>query len=118
MTNVLLIDDEEDMGSLVQACLDQFGATVHQVHSVSEAIAGPFGEHLNLILLDFKLKDEDGFNQLPRLRETPALQGVPIIGFTVHESMRAEALSGGMDGFVPKPFSVPQLRAAVEPFLR
>ncbi|MFN2611408.1 MAG: response regulator [Actinomycetota bacterium] len=118
MNNVLLIDDEEEMGTLVQACLNQLGAKVHQVRSVSEALANAFEANVDLILLDFALRDEDGLELLPRLRESPVLQGLPIIGFSVHESKKAAGLDAGLEGFVAKPFKVSHLRAAVKPFLR
>jgi DNA-binding response OmpR family regulator len=111
---VLLIDDEPEMGTLVGMCLDGDGARVVQVHDLAEAIAAGRQERPSLVLLDLALGSEDGLDILPRLRGESSLSGVPIVGFSVHESRRGEALDQGVDGFVAKPFKALDLRRELQ----
>jgi len=118
MKTVLLIDDEPEMGTLVQACLRALEAEVEQVGTAEEAILSAQSHRPRVVLLDFNLKDDvKGVDILPLLREASPLKGVPIVAFTVHGSRRREAMIRGFDGFVGKPFSLPALRSAVEGYL-
>jgi DNA-binding response OmpR family regulator len=114
MSTVLLIDDEWQMGSLVAMCLDQAGARVVQATNLEESLALARREKVTVVLLDIGLGEEDGLAILPRLREDPALAGVPVVVFTVHDSRRHEALSQGVEGFVSKPFSPLDLSRLLE----
>lgn len=118
MKVVLLIDDEPQMKSLVGMTLDDFGVRVVRAATFSDAREVASQEDPDLVLLDIDLGPEDGLSILPQLREEPALAGVPIIIFTVHDSKREEALALGVEGFVAKPFKASSLIDVVEPFLR
>lgn len=114
---VLLIDDEPGMGHLVAMVLEDLGARVVQAPNLAGARAAALREAPEVILLDLALGQEDGLGILPELRRSPRLAGVPIVGFSVHESRRREALEAGLDGFVAKPFLSHELREEVRPHL-
>lgn len=117
MSLILLIDDEPGMASLVEMSLNGMGARVILASSLADALAAARRERPSALLLDFALGNEDGIAILPHLRDDPALQGVPIVAFTVHDSRKDEALQKGVEGFVVKPFSAAALRSVLEPFL-
>ena len=110
---VLLVDDEPQMRGLVGMVLEETGASVVQASSLDQALDAARRDRPSLVLLDIGLGPEDGLELLPRLRAEPALSGVPILVFSVHDSRRNEALVRGADGFVQKPFSPAALRQAV-----
>jgi DNA-binding response OmpR family regulator len=118
VSTVLLIDDEWQMGSLVAMCLDQAGARVVQATNLEDSLALARREKVGVVLLDIALGDEDGLAILPRLREDPALAGVPVVIFTVHDSRRHDALSHGVEGFVTKPFSPIDLGQLLEEHMK
>jgi DNA-binding response OmpR family regulator len=115
--NVLLVDDDPSMTSLVQLCLHRLEVGVLQADGASGALAMARTNDIGMVLLDLALGDEDGLEILPRLREDPSFAGVPIVAFTAHDSRRQEALECGVDHFVPRPFSAADLRALVEDYL-
>ena len=117
MKRVLVIDDEPDIGSLVSLCLDAIGVEVVTADGLLGAREVVRGEDVGLVLLDLSLGAEDGLEILPQLREEPALDGVPVIAFTAHDSRRTEAYDSGVDSFLSRPFLAADLRAAVELFL-
>lgn len=119
MSTLLLIDDEPQMGSLVTMCLEDPADRVVQATTAQEAREAAHSEDdFRLILLDLSLPDEDGLSLLPELRREPALSGVPILVFSVHDSRREEALAMGADGFVAKPFRTRTLREVLRSHLR
>lgn len=118
MSVILLIDDEQEMARLVGMSLDDFDVRVVPAPDLAGALEAAREEAPALVLLDIALGAEDGIDILPRLRQEPALSEVPVVVFSVHDSRREEALSAGAQGFLPKPFLVDELRAAVEPYLQ
>ena len=115
MSVVLLVDDEPDMGQLVELSLAGLGPTVIQARNGREALELARTASPNLVLLDLSLEGEDGLALLPRLHEV--LDGIPCIAFSVHDSRAAEAKRSGAVGFVAKPFRADTLREAIEAHL-
>jgi DNA-binding response OmpR family regulator len=93
--------------------LEETSTKVVQAGSLEEALDAAQRDRPNLVLLDIGLGPEDGLDLLPTLRAEPALEGVPILVFSVHDSRKEEALVRGADGFVQKPFSPSALRRAI-----
>lgn len=117
MKSVLLIDDEPQMGALVQMSLDLESVQVIQVHGLVEALEMAKEMKPALVLLDLALGSQDGLELLPELRKDQSLANVPVIVFTVHPSRRREAKEAGADGFLVKPFTRKDLLKAVGPYL-
>jgi DNA-binding response OmpR family regulator len=113
MESILLIDDEPEMGTLVQMSLDLDSVRVVQVHDLDEALDAAREMKPALVLLDLALGSHDGLQILPELRNDPLLGQVPVIVFTVHPSRRREALEAGADGFLVKPFTREELLKSV-----
>lgn len=117
MSVVLLIDDEPQMGSLLEMALAEFNVRIAPAKNLSEALEAARKDSPTLVLLDIALGTEDGLEILPRLCEEPNLSRVPVVAFSVHDSRRKEALDKGAAGFVAKPFKAAELRAALRPYL-
>jgi two-component system cell cycle response regulator DivK len=120
MAKILYIEDNFENRLLVNRILTVEG------HSVLEAADGPEGlrvaqaEALDLILVDINLPDMDGYQVTARLREIPALQGVPIVALTANvlRGDRERSLEAGCDGYIQKPIDVDMLPSQIEAFLR
>lgn len=117
MSVVLLIDDEPDMGSLVNMWVSELGARVVQVGTLEQAISAGREERVHAVLLDIALDGQDGLDLLPGLRSERSLADAPVIAFSIHDSRRAEALSKGAVGFVRKPFRSQDLQDALRKHL-
>ena len=113
MNALLLIDDEPHMETLVAMSLEDIDVEVVAVSTLAGALEEARRTLPRVVLLDLAVGTEDGLDYLPQLRSEPALAGVPILAFTVHDSRRDEAIARGVDGFVRKPFKASDLRALV-----
>ncbi len=73
----------------------------------------------NLVLLDIQLPGIDGFEVLRRLRQRPAMQGVPVIAVSANALPADLALAeqAGFDGYLSKPVDMAQLLALVDRWL-
>jgi DNA-binding response OmpR family regulator len=117
MKSVLIIDDEPQMAKLVEMTLEDMDVRVIQAADGKEGMKALENEKPACVLLDIALKRENGMALLQELKQARASQ-TPVIMFSVHDSLRSEALKLGADGFISKPFSTSELRTELEPHLR
>ncbi|RMF77649.1 MAG: response regulator, partial [Nitrospirae bacterium] len=112
---ILFVDDEAGVRRLVAAALGRFGATVVLAASGEEAYqrvaAEPAAFHL--VVTDFRMPGMDGAELFRRLKRlAPELPLVLTTGYAQEEAVR-RCLREGVRAFLPKPFSVADLLAAV-----
>jgi PAS domain S-box-containing protein len=65
---LLVVEDDPDVGSLLREFLEQEGYEVRVVATAEQAVASVRGEPPDLITLDLKLPDADGWSVIDRLR--------------------------------------------------
>jgi two-component system, NtrC family, response regulator HydG len=115
---VLIVDDEPDM---VENCARILRPAGHECLTTTDARRGLVmleSEHPDLLITDLKMPGVDGMELLRRARELdPALPVIVITAFATVESAVAAVKEGAFD-YLPKNFSVDQLRVAVDRALR
>ena len=106
--NVLVVDDQLTMRSLIRNSLQQIG-----VREISEAADGEIGlrsaitKPVHLIISDFNMPNLDGLDAIRQIRKLPQAVTLSIIVKTAkafHED-RLRCLDAGMDDFISKPVS-------------
>ena len=114
---LLLVEDEESIGSLVRAYLEQTGYRVAWVRSGEEALSTLEILRPRLVILDIGLPGADGFDVCRGIRSR---SDVPIVMLTARdeEADRVAGLEVGADDYVSKPFSPRELAARVNAVLR
>jgi len=116
--SVLVIDDEETIGSLFKETLEELGHRVTVVESGSEGLELIKQRNFGLIFLDLKMPGMDGaklFRQIKTIK--PNLPVTIITGYPDSEMM-ARALAQGPFGVMNKPFGESDIIDAVDTFLR
>jgi DNA-binding NtrC family response regulator len=115
---LLIVDDEPDM---VDNCLRILGRAGYDCRATTdprEALALLESDTPDLLLTDLKMPGLDGMELLRRAREVdPALPVIVITAFATIESAVAAVKEGAFD-YLPKTFSLDQLRVAVDRALR
>jgi DNA-binding NtrC family response regulator len=115
---VLVLDDEPDMVENCARILKRAGYHCLTATDPHRALALVEAERPDLLLTDLKMPGLDGMEVLRRAREMdPALPVILITAFASIESAVAAIKDGAFD-YLPKNFSVDQLRVAVERGLR
>ncbi len=114
---LLLVEDEESIGSLVRAYLEQSGYRVAWVRSGEEALESLELVRPRLVILDIGLPGADGFDVCRSIRSR---SDVPVLMLTARdeEADRVAGLEVGADDYVSKPFSPRELAARVKAVLR
>ena len=113
----LVIEDDDAIGALVGAYLEQAGFAVVREYTGEAGLDAATREQLRFVVLDLGLPDLDGFELCRRLRGSA---DVPILILTARdeEADRVIGLELGADDYVTKPFSPRELVARVRAVLR
>jgi two-component system, OmpR family, response regulator len=117
MPHLLLVDDDEDILSLLTAFFRKHGHTVSVAADGKGMFAALEDHAIDLIILDVMLQHEDGFSLCRRLRTTST---IPIIMLTAvaDNTDRVVGLELGADDYLTKPFDQRELLARVKAILR
>lgn len=116
---VLLAEDDAVNTMVATAMLEKLGCEVHAVPDGQEAVDAAAKERFDLILLDGRMPNLDGYEAARVLRARPELDTVPIVALTAddRDSERERARSLGMDDYLTKPITLPALREALDRWL-
>ena len=114
---ILVVDDELDMVTLLQDLLQRAGFETHGAASGAEARRALAARAYELMLLDLRLKSEDGLTLARQLREGSPMPIIMISGSS-DETDRVLLLELAADDFLIKPFSPRELVARVRAVLR
>jgi DNA-binding response OmpR family regulator len=120
-TQVLVVDDEQDIAGLIKHSLEKGGdIEVDIVGTGDEALKAVNERTPDLIVLDLNLPVLSGLEVCRILRARAATARVPIIMLTARtsESDRVTGLDVGADDYITKPFSLRELAARVRAVLR
>jgi CheY-like chemotaxis protein len=107
--HVLVIDDNEDILSMLQAMLEHSGYTVSIVEQTNGLMQVIINTHPDIILMDKLLSGADGCEFCKLLKADPALSAIPVIMISAHPQAGIECLEAGADFFVEKPFEMDTL---------
>jgi two-component system OmpR family response regulator len=115
---LLLVDDEDNLRSMLEAALRYNGFDVHPVASGRAALDAASAQLPDLIVLDVMLPDLDGFEVCRRLRSNGSR--TPVLFLTARDSTedKVRGLTLGGDDYLVKPFSIEELVARVRSVLR
>jgi two-component system, OmpR family, response regulator len=117
LPHVLVVDDDVAVRQLVDEYLGENDFRVSAAASGAELMSAFRSAVIDLVLLDLRLRGEDGMQLLRRLR---AESQIPVIILTgrAEEADRVMGLELGADDYLTKPFSPRELLARIRTVLR
>jgi len=114
---ILLVEDEEDIASLVRAYLENDGFRVIWAARGADGVLALEQHEIRLAILDLQLPDADGLELCRMIRQSSRLT-IVIVTARDEEIDRITGLELGADDYVTKPFSPRELVARVRAVLR
>jgi DNA-binding response OmpR family regulator len=117
-TRILLVEDDPNLGAVLQEYLELKGFNVTRAHDGNEGLdamnKGPYG----LIILDIMMPKKDGFTLAREIRQMG--NQTPVIFLTARGRLedKVEGFHAGGDDYLTKPFSMEELMLRIKAVLK
>jgi diguanylate cyclase (GGDEF)-like protein len=114
-SRVLLIDDDQDIHSLVALQLRQINVQLSSALRGEEGMQAAAAQKPDLVLLDYQMPDTNGLEVLKQFKNDAALRNIPVVIVTGNDqhTLLTESFEAGAADYVRKPFCAAELRARV-----
>jgi DNA-binding response OmpR family regulator len=113
---ILVADDEPALLRLLEFVLGRRGFIIQGVTNGNAAVEVLKAESPDLVILDVMMPGLDGYEVLTFIRETPRLEGLPVVMLTARAQLDdiQRGLTLGADAYLAKPFDPEELLSVVE----
>lgn len=118
--HILIVDDEEDIATMLKLNLEADGFTVSTLSSGDHVMETVLNHPPSIILLDVMMPEKDGFQVCKELKSRAITAAIPVI-FLTAKTMEHNIVSGleiGADDYITKPFSISVLISRIKAVLR
>lgn len=112
MTDILIVEDNKELSTLLRDFLRNEGYTVSAAENGEKALAFYERYGAKLVVLDIMLPGLDGFSVLKKIREksnTPVL----IVSAKGEKEDKLNGLNGGADDYIEKPYDIDIMLAKI-----
>jgi two-component system OmpR family response regulator len=103
--NALIVDDEEEIGQILQIILNKEGINVDVASDLSKAQVLLERNNYQVVFLDLNLPDGTGFDLIEKINEGPSGINVVILSAFDGWIEKNKARDLGVNMFIGKPFS-------------
>jgi two-component system response regulator GlrR len=109
MDNILVVDDDQNVLTVIQMRLEAEGYRVFKATDAKQALKFSENNEIDLAVIDLILKQEDGIELMEKLHQTNP--DLPVIILTAHGSIDSavQAMKKGAFNYLTKPFNYQEL---------
>ena len=118
MAHILLVDDDVELGIMLQEVIRREGWKLSVRHDGKEGLKAAVEEPWDLILLDIMLPEIDGLQVLKQLRQSSVETPILMLTARGDDVDRVVGLELGADDYLPKPFYPRELVARIRALIR
>lgn len=119
MAKILLVEDDEFNRDMLSRRLTRYGHEVKVAQDGLEGVESAQTWMPEIILMDMRLPNLDGWAATEQLKSLPQTRRIPIIALTAHALVddRQKCLTAGCDDYEPKPVHLSRLLKKIEVLL-
>lgn len=117
---ILIIDDDIDTQNFLKKILETAGFRCSQALNVSEGLNLLTEVAPHLVLLDFKLQEDDGFKIIREMRSLSAFKQTPIVMMSATQTKKLimRSIEAGANEFMAKPLQPHLLLQRIKKLLK
>ena len=118
MSKILLVEDDENLGFVIQDQLTGLGHEVIRCRSAREGLLALGKEVIDICLLDVMMPVKSGFALAEDIKKL--FPEMPFVFLTAKQQLsdRLKGLSLGADDYVTKPFAIQELNLRIQNIIR
>ncbi|MDZ7694173.1 MAG: response regulator transcription factor [Balneolaceae bacterium] len=115
---VLVIEDDPSVRTLVKAVLEHKGNSVAQAENATDGRELAYSDEYDIIILDLGLPDGDGFDIAKDIRDQDITTPILVLSAEQETDVKIKCLKVGADDYLTKPFNTEELMARIEAISR
>lgn len=116
--NILVIEDDPSVRTLVKAVLEHNGNKVSIADNATDGESTAINDDYDMIILDLGLPDGDGYEVCKNIREKNVATPVLILSGEQETDVKVKCLRVGADDYLTKPFNTEELIARMDAIKR
>ncbi len=119
-SKIFIVEDDVDLSEMLSAYFRVQGYVVNGAARGEDAVAAISQDTPDVVVLDIRLPDIDGYEVCRRLRQMRRTENIPVI-FLTEKREREDKLAGlelGAVDYITKPFDIQELRLRIRNALR
>ena len=118
MDSILIVDDDLKLCATLSEDLNEIGYYTHFVTSADEAIDYLSTSSVDLVLLDLKMPDKNGFYVIDQINNSNFNPKIIVLTANVDVDSAIESAKLGVDDFLRKPYDFDELLITVRRVLQ
>jgi len=112
--SILVVDDQQSMRGLARQCLKKLGVLDVSLAASGDAAIEMLGaKKCDVVISDLNMPGMNGVELARQIKAHPVLKAIPVL-LATSDAYRDQADEDAIDQFVAKPFSVADMRTAIE----
>ena len=119
MESILIVDDDINLCTTLKDELIEVGYSAHSVFNADDALKYLFiNKNIDLILLDLKMPDKDGFYVLQMLKKSNITSKVIVLTAYADVKSAIDSAKMGANDFISKPYDLDELLITIRKVLQ
>jgi DNA-binding response OmpR family regulator len=107
--NILVIDDDLDIGRMIKMLLEYKGYSVTVLEKTEQASEIIRNNQTDLVIMDMLLSGVNGIDVCARFKKDHTIAHIPVIMISAHPDAKKICLEAGANDFISKPFEINEI---------
>lgn len=114
MANILVVDDDPDIGIMLKMMLEFKGYDVTLLNRADKTYDVLNNNDIDLVILDMLIAGDNGTDVCATIRKEESASALPVMMISALPDARQSCLQAGANEFLSKPFEMQDLLSKVQ----